>query len=103
MNLAHQVGLGLTYEHLRSVDKAAEGNQGTVTAFYLYDDRLSPFWSYEGKGLALRASSTLSEDSPWGKLFVFTGRCGGSSISHRLKSSGGPLWGDPPDQGARSW
>lgn len=61
LTLVQRVGLVALYERLRTERGHGEpAHQGTLMAWYRYDDRLSPYWSFEGKGISARIAGTYS-------------------------------------------
>lgn len=61
LRLVQRVGLSAVYERLRTERGHGEpAHQGTLMAWYNYDDRLSPYWSFEGKGISARLAGTYS-------------------------------------------
>jgi hypothetical protein len=60
LRLAHRFGLSFAYERLRSEGgTVVSGDQASARLVYRYDDRLSPYWSYEGRGLSLRLTGAV--------------------------------------------
>ncbi|MBI3178469.1 MAG: hypothetical protein HYZ27_02335 [Deltaproteobacteria bacterium] len=58
--LAQRVGLTGGYERLRSESLGGvPGDLAVGGLFYRYDDRLSPYFSFEGQGLSLRLSAGM--------------------------------------------
>ncbi len=60
LTLAHRLGLSFGYERLRGDGgDARPGDQANLLAFYRYDDRLNPYWSFEGAGWSMHAAWAL--------------------------------------------
>ncbi|OGR15297.1 MAG: hypothetical protein A2341_09955 [Deltaproteobacteria bacterium RIFOXYB12_FULL_58_9] len=58
--LAHQVGLSVGYERLRREGaNILPGDQLSLLAHYRFDDRLTPYWSFTGKGWTAHAAWTI--------------------------------------------
>ncbi len=62
--LANRVGLSLAYERLRREGPSIlPGDQLSLLAYYRHDDRLTPYWSFEGDGLSAHAAWAVGRDT----------------------------------------
>ncbi len=63
LRLSQRVGLRLLGQRLRDEAYGGYGGmQGSLSAYYVYDDRLSLYSSFEGSGVALRATQAYGLD-----------------------------------------
>ncbi|MEO1173830.1 MAG: hypothetical protein AAFX94_17540, partial [Myxococcota bacterium] len=107
LSLASSVGIGLGIERLRVEQGSGEpGNQLSLSTSYGYDDRLNPYYSFEGKGFRLRGSGVLARLDSGDEDFAFA-TAGASAywlqplgfhngIFFRLR--GDAILGDSPEQ-----
>src|SRR5690606_16829950 len=71
LKLAHTLGTGLAYERLTAIPGLGPaGDQVSLSFFYRYDSRLSPYWSYEGEGITGSVVGAAAVDAV-GKDFLF--------------------------------
>lgn len=70
LKLAHNLGVGFAYERLTPIAGVAPaGHQLSLSLFYRYDSRLSPYWSFEGEGLTASVVGAAAVDATGGEFF----------------------------------
>ncbi len=106
LQLADRVGLGLGYNRLRgNFDNATPGDLLSLSLGYSHDDRLNPYFSFEGAGWSLSSGVAYGRDDA-GVDYVF-GQLGAGvlqiwqlGLAHALvgRLRGDILLGDAPKQ-----
>lgn len=106
LSLAQRVGLAVGYERLlRESGDDVPGDQVNASLFYGYDDRLSPYFSFEGKGVSAVATAATGKNErgdtfAYGQLglgaFYIWPVASGHAVLGRLR--GDVIRGDTPSQ-----